>query len=157
MIRPLVDDDRVWLAEFARERWGSPLVVADGRAYRIDELPGFVALEAQRVVGLITYLSEGDRCHVVSLDAVDQGRGIGSALLEQVVDAARGARCARVELITTNDNMRALRFYQRRGFRLAALSPGALEHSRQIKPQIPLVGEHGIPLRDELLLVRELE
>jgi ribosomal protein S18 acetylase RimI-like enzyme len=156
MIRALAGDDRGWLAGFARERWGSPLVVADGRAYRIDELPGFVALEAQRVVGLLTFLIEGDRCHVVSLDAVDQGRGIGSALLERVVDAAREAGCARVELITTNDNMRAMRFYQRRGFRLAALHAGALERSRELKPGIPLVGEHGIPLRDELLLVRAL-
>ena len=93
---------------------------------------------------------------MISLDAVCEGRGIGSALLELAVDAARAAGCRRVRLVTTNDNMRALRFYQRRGFQLVALNAGALERSRELKPEIPATGAHGIPLRDELLLAREL-
>jgi hypothetical protein len=60
-------------------------------------------------------------------------------------------------VITTNDNVDALRFYQRRGFRLAALHQGAVDDSRaRLKPEIPEIGEHRIPLRDELDLELEL-
>jgi len=145
------------VARFARERWGSEVVVSRGRLHRMAELPGFVATgDGGRIAGLVTYLIEVDICELVSLDAVDEGRGVGTQLLELAVEAAQAAGCGQVQLITTNDNMRALRFYQRRGFRLAALHAGAIEQSRALKPEIPEVGSHGIPLRDELLLVRDI-
>jgi hypothetical protein len=60
-------------------------------------------------------------------------------------------------VLTTNDNVDALRFYQRRGFRLAELHPGAVDEARaRLKPEIPRVGDHGIPLRDELMLEKEV-
>ena len=46
-----------------------------------------------------------------------------------------------------------MRFYQRRGFVLAGVYPGAIEQSRRIKPQIPRVGNFGIPIRDEIEFV----
>jgi ribosomal protein S18 acetylase RimI-like enzyme len=95
-------------------------------------------------------------CEVISIDALEEGRGIGSALLLAVVYAAGSAGCRRVWLITTNDNVNALRFYQKRGFRLVALYPDAVTASRRIKPEIPLVGNDGIPLRDELELEKLL-
>jgi ribosomal protein S18 acetylase RimI-like enzyme len=157
MIRALVDGDRDRVAGFCRLRWGSERAVSRGKVFRIDELPGFVALsDSEEIEGLVTYVAEGDECEVVSLDAVKEGAGIGTALLERAVEAARDAGCRQVQLITTNDNMRALRFYQRRGFRLVALNPGALERSRELKPEIPEIGMHGIPLSDELVLARAL-
>ena len=108
------------------------------------------------MAGVVTYLIEADVCEVVSIDAVVQGEGVGTALLEAACEAAVAAGCRRVRLITTNDNVDALRFYQRRGFALTELRPGAVGESRRMKPQIPLVGAHGIPIRDELVLVREL-
>jgi GNAT superfamily N-acetyltransferase len=158
MIRALADSDAGPVAEFTRLRWGSPVAVSQGRLHRLDALPGFVAIsdDGGRIEGLVTYLVEDGECEVISLDAVREGRGIGSALLELALDAARAAGCRQVRLVTTNDNMRALRFYQRRGFRLVALNAGALERSRQLKPEIPATGAHGIPLRDELLLARDL-
>jgi hypothetical protein len=63
----------------------------------------------------------------------------------------------RLWVLTTNDNVDALRFYQRRGFRLAGLNPGAVDGARAtLKPEIPVVGAHGIPLRDELVLDKRL-
>jgi GNAT superfamily N-acetyltransferase len=156
VIRALTAGDRGWVERFARERWGSELAVSDGRVHRLSELAGFADLDGERVIGLVTYLIEGERCEVISLDAVEQGRGVGSELLERAVDAARDAGCRRLELITTNDNLRAIRFYQRRGLRLVAVHPGAIERSRELKPEIPLIGDHGIPLRDELLFGRDL-
>jgi hypothetical protein len=60
--------------------------------------------------------------------------------------------------VTTNDNVDALRFYQRRGFRLRAVRPGAVDDARRtLKPEIPAVGEQGIPIRDEIELERAIE
>jgi len=73
-------------------------------------------------------------------------------MLEAVAAVAREEGCRRVWLITTNDNLRALRFYQRRGFHLVAMHPNALARSRELKPSIPEIGLDGIPLRDELEL-----
>ncbi len=63
----------------------------------------------------------------------------------------------RLVVVTTNDNLNALRFYQKRGFILVQLRPNALARSRQLKPQIPLVGMDGIPLRDEIELEMDLD
>lgn len=64
--------------------------------------------------------------------------------------------CARLWLITTNDNVGALVFYQKAGFRLVAVYPDAVNQARKLKPQIPLVAENGIPIRDEIELALDL-
>jgi GNAT superfamily N-acetyltransferase len=139
-----MDGDRAWLSGFMTERWGAPLAAGGGRLHRLDHLPGFAAVAADgAVAGVVTYLIEADVCEVVSIDSVVQGEGVGTALLEAACEAAAAAGCRRVRLITTNDNLDALR-------------AGAVDESRRMKPQIPLVGEYGIPIRDELVLVREL-
>jgi len=151
-IRALSNDDREWVARFVEERWGAPLVVSRGVAHWPDRYPGSGAFEEGQVVGLITYRIDGDECEIVTLDSLREGAGIGTALIEAVKKVAREAGCKRLWLITTNDNLPALRFYQKRGFVLAALYPNALEQSRRLKPGISLVGIDGIPLRDEIEL-----
>ena len=81
---------------------------------------------------------------------------IPSFLINAVREAALSAACHRVWLITTNDNIQALRFYQRRGFELVAVHRDAIKESRKLKPEIPEVGMHGIPLRDEIELELKL-
>jgi ribosomal protein S18 acetylase RimI-like enzyme len=152
LVRPLEDADRDWVREHARRRWGGERVVSRGRVREVAGLAGFAAIEDGRPVGLLTYAIEDGDCEVVTLDSEPEGRGAGSAVVAALAAEARRRRWRRVWLVTTNDNLRALRFYQRRGFRLAALYAGALEESRRLKPSIPLVGMHGIPLRDELEL-----
>ena len=58
--------------------------------------------------------------------------------------------CRRVWLITTNDNTYAIRFYQKRGFDMAAIHRNAINESRKIKPQIPLTGFDKIPILHEI-------
>jgi DNA-3-methyladenine glycosylase I len=88
----------------------------------------------------------------VTLNSLREGIGIGTALLDAVREAARKSGCRRTWLITTNDNLHALRFYQKRGWRLTALHRNALDESRRLKPVIPEIGIDGIPLRDEIEL-----
>jgi ribosomal protein S18 acetylase RimI-like enzyme len=140
LVRELMDEQREWA------------VVTRGRVHQADELPGFVAAVDGLPQGLLTYSLEGDECEVVTLDAVTMGRGIGSALLDAVRALAAARECRRVWLITTNDNLAALRFYQRYGFRLVALHRDTIAESRKLKPQIPELGCDGIPIRDEIEL-----
>ncbi len=157
-IRPTAPADGEWIVPFTKEYWGAPFVVAHGVIYHPHALPGFVALDAEgRVVGLVTYHVARDACEVVTLNSVRENRGVGTALLEAVRDLAVEAGCARVWLITTNDNLRALGFYQRRGYRLAALHRDALRTSRKLKPSIPLISSDGIPICDEIELECRLE
>jgi len=92
----------------------------------------------------------------VTIDSLVEGQGVGTALIAAVAEAARASGCLRLWLVTTNDNVDALRFYQKRGFRLAALYPDAIAESRKLKPKIPPIGAHGIPIRDEIELVMRL-
>jgi len=156
-LRPLAPADRPWLREWMRSRWGSEWMAVRGELYRMDELPGMAAEMGGEVVGLATYRIDGAECELMSLDSLRERRGIGSALVEAVTGLARAAGCARLTLVTTNDNLNALRFYQKRGFRLRALRPGAVDAARrELKPEIPLLGEHGIPIRDEIELEQEI-
>jgi N-acetylglutamate synthase-like GNAT family acetyltransferase len=100
----------------------------------------------------VTYRLEGDECEVITLNSLIGGMGVGSALIEAIREVAVSAGCKRLWLITTNDNLAALSFYQKRGFVLVAVYRNVLEQSRRLKPEIPLVGMDGIPLRDELEL-----
>jgi ribosomal protein S18 acetylase RimI-like enzyme len=150
-VRALAEADGAWAGAKLRELWGE-LVVSKGAVHDPAALPGFVAEEGGEAVGLVTYRIDGAECEVVTIDAFPGGAGAGTALLGAVAEAARRAGCRRMWLITTNDNLRALRFYQRRGFRLVAVHPNALRRSRELKPSIPKVGLDGIPLRDELEL-----
>lgn len=150
-VRPLGEGDREWVRDTLHELWGET-VVSRGAVHDPTALPGVVAEEGGERVGLLTYRIDGADCEVVTIDAFPEGAGAGTALLEAAAGAARDAGCRRVWLITTNDNLRALRFYQRRGLRLVAVHPNALARSRELKPSIPEIGLDGIPLRDELEL-----
>jgi ribosomal protein S18 acetylase RimI-like enzyme len=88
----------------------------------------------------------------VTIDSDKPSIGVGTVLIDAVKEIARQAGCSRLWLITTNDNMNALRFYQKRGFVLVAVHRNALEQSRKLKPEIPLIGDDEIPLRDEIEL-----
>lgn len=99
---------------------------------------------------------EREDCEWVTIDALRPWRGIGAALLAQVEASARQAGCRKLWLVTTNDNVDTVRFYQRRGFRLAAIHTDAMTRSRALKPTIPWVGMHGIPIRHELELSKPL-
>src|SRR5439155_11101170 len=156
LVRSIQASDRNWVESFVKSRWRSEIIVAKGRVIRPAELDGFAAFKGKNRVGLLTYRIEGPDCEVVTIDSNAQGEGIGTALIDAVKERAKLRGCRRLWLITTNDNLHALGFYQKRGFRLIALYPNAIEASRRLKPQIAVRAANGIPIRDELELELEL-
>lgn len=151
-IRPIVDEDRTWVAFVLSENWGSTLIITRGKSHQADRLPGLIALSNDKPVGLMTYNIENAEMEIISLNSLTEGKGIGSALIEAGRIEAISSHCSRIWLITTNDNLYALRFYQKRGFHIKAIYPGALEESRKLKQEMPLLGIDEIPLRDEIEL-----
>jgi ribosomal protein S18 acetylase RimI-like enzyme len=151
-IRPITKTDQVWVVALLQKYWGSTQVVSRGQLHQADRLPGFVTVLWGQNVGLVTYHIVGRQCELVTINSLVERQGVGTALIEAVRAEAARADCIRLWLITTNDNLAALRFYQKRGFKLVQVHPNAIERSRQLKPDIPLVGEYGIPIRDEIEL-----
>lgn len=150
-IRPLQPNDLAWVEKILKERWGSTKMVTKGRLYEADKLPGYLVENEQGRVGLVTYWEDRDNVEIISLDSLVLRIGIGSKLLDAIIEYAV-SKNLHVSVVTTNDNLDALRFYQRRGFRLINVYPDAIRKSRELKPSIPFVGTYGIPLRDELEL-----
>ena len=156
IMRPITPDDRVLISRSLTDHWGTPLVVSRGKIHDASQLPGFMAFLDDETVGLATYRLESQACELVTLNSWRENLGIGTALIEAVRQEAIKANCCRLWLITTNDNLHALGFYQKRGFHLVAVHSNALAESRKIKPSIPTIGLQGIPLRDELELEMRL-
>lgn len=152
-MRPFVAGDIPWAEHLLATGLGGRMQARLGELVDALALPGLVAEADGERAGLVTYAASGDgSVEIVSIEATPRGAGVGTRLLE-AVQRATGAR--RLWLVTTNDNLDALRFYQRRGFRLAALHPGAVDEARAArKPQIPALGGYGIPVRDEIVLER---
>lgn len=149
-IHPVTAGEKEWVLEVVRG-WGADFIVSRGRKIYPTELDAFYAEdESGEKVGLITCEIIGDQCEIVTLDAFVKFKGIGTALIERVKETVKAHGCRRLWLITLNDNIDAIRFYQRRDFTIAAIHLNAMVISRRIKPTIPEIGMHGIPIRDEI-------
>jgi len=124
-VRPVLPDEKGWINEFIAERWGDNFVVAHDVIYYPCELAGFVAEQDGEKIGLITYHLAGHNCEIVTIDGTRPNHGVGTALIEAVKTVAQKAGWTRLWLVTTNDNLHALRFYQKRGFELVAVRRNA--------------------------------
>lgn len=156
-IRPIQPEDLAFIREELIRNWHDTGIWSIGKRYQADELPGFVAIdesERDERLGLVTYFLHpgGWQGEVITLSSQRENAGVGGKLLDAAVSAIRAAGCARAFLTTTNDNMRALGFYQKRGWRLAVLHRGIIEEARKRHPIIPAMGMNKIPLRDEIEL-----
>ena len=152
LIEPITDKNRRQAVDVIKKTWGSDVMVTRGVLHRLNELPGFTAREATEEVftASIFYKITDNSCEIVVVHSLRREQGVGTALVEAVLTVSREAGCESVWLITTNDNVEAMRFWQKRGFLLRALHVDAVKYSRELKPELPLVGRHGIPIRDEI-------
>jgi len=156
-VRPIQAGDQSGIAALLAARWGTSRIVTHAGEQEAGEWPGFLVREEDgRLGGVVTLSIEGPACEIVTIDAVAERRGIGTALLARAEQYAREQGCNRIRLVTTNDNLLALGFSQRRGYRITALRPDAVTRSPKRKPEIPEVAPNGIPIRDKLELEKAL-
>ncbi len=155
--RAIQDEDRPAIAEFIERHWHSRKVMSRGKAYYPHEERGFIEWREGRIAGLLTFTVQGDSMELLTLNAIPSGHGIGTAMTLMAIDVARENNLRRIWLTTTNDNLRAIGFYQRLGFRMTQIHIGAVDKARLVKPEIPEVGEGGIPIHDEVVLELALQ
>lgn len=155
-VRALDEGDREWANGVIESEWGSTRIVTRGRVHPADKLGGLIAESEGEKVGLITYDIYGRECELVTMNALLKNAGVGTALLSRLQEIARENDCRGIWLITTNDNLDAMRFYQIKGFYFVDVHRDAIVQARRLKPEIPEIGMYGIPIRDEIELVLPL-
>ncbi len=155
VIEPLSDKYRNCVAERTNELFGGTTVISRGVLHEPAKLPGFIALSGKELVGLATYFISDSECELVTIDALIRERSIGTQLLTAVEAIAQASDCSRLWLVTTNDNVDALRFYEKRGYNVKQVHRNAIAKSRMLKPAIPEFGDYGTPIRDEIELEKK--
>ncbi len=146
-IKDIGNADRDWVAAVLAQHWGSLKVVSRGRLHQADQLPGLIMTELGTRVGLLTYAAAADECEIVTLDALDIRRGIGTALLAEMLNRAAETDWKRLWLVTTNDNLVAQMFCEQNGWSLVNVHKDAVLERRETKPET--IGINGVPIRDE--------
>jgi len=137
-------------------RWGG-FVVTPERVYGPRDVVAALAVgELGEPLALVSWALGSEAGEVVTLDAFISGRGYGTAALNYAEGVIRQEGRTRARLFTTNDNIRALSLYLRRGYRLVRVHLDAMDGVRQLKPDVPLIGDGGIPLTDMLELEKRL-
>ncbi len=149
-ITEITNDDSSLIASFIAERWGSSMSVSRGRIFNTADLPGYVYIKDNKIIGLVTYYIVKSDCEIVTLNSLLTKQGLATQLLNKVIHKAKIKQCKRVWLITTNDNTNAIRFYQKRGFDWVGFYKDSMQESRRLKPEIPEIGENGIPIKHEI-------
>ena len=130
--------------------WGSVMVARKGELLDATTFPGFVAISDGDRVGLALFCVRGEEFEVLSVWAAISGVGVGRALMQRCFDDARVRGCRRVWLTTTNNNVRAISFYQRLGMNMCAFHRDGVAAARSLKPSIPLRDEFGVGIDHEL-------
>lgn len=146
----ITDNNREAINTFIKEHWYTTIMIIRGKKIDMTDTEGFFFREKDEIIGLATYIVYDDILEITSLDSLQEKKGIGTRLTEHILREAKERGCRKVVVITTNDNINAIRFYQKRGFDMANLFRNALDISRKLKPEIPLIGENSIPLRHEI-------
>lgn len=149
-IKVISAENREQINKFIIDHWFSTQMVIRGKVFDMTVMDGFAMYEDNDIIGLTTYMIENNECEIMSLDSLKEKQGIGTILVDKVIEAAKEAGCKKVKLITTNDNLNAIGFYQKRGFDLTRIYPNAVDAARKIKPSIPMFGDYNIPLKHEL-------
>ena len=152
IINEIDKTNRQIVNDFIINHWYTLEMVVRGESIDLGNADGFFFMLNEKISGLITYRYVDDYIEILSLDSMHEKQGIGTALLNRVIDKARKENISSIKLITTNDNMLALRFYQKRGFNMINLYCNAVDLAREKKPEIPLLGNDNIPIKHEIEL-----
>lgn len=148
--KKLKEGNREEVNKFIKKNWYSTDMFVGGDIIDMTTIDGIVVYEEGKIVALETYRIKDKECEIISLDSLKEGQGIGTELINRVIQIAKDNLCKRVKVITTNDNIHAIEFYQKRGFDMFKLYHNAVNRARQMKPSIPLLGDNNIFINHEI-------
>lgn len=151
-IRQTTPADKAFMRAEMRKWWGDEMVVIRAEQYHPAEYDGLIAEYENENTGLIILRFADALCEIMSLSTDGRHPAAGEKLLAAALLFARENKAEKMIVVTTNDNIQALRFYQQMGFTICAWRKNAVEEARRIKPQIPRAGNYNIPIRDEIEL-----
>jgi GNAT superfamily N-acetyltransferase len=149
-LKEKANKDNTIISKLIKENWGSEKIVTKGKIYDVNTLDGIIAFIGEDIVGIGLYIINNRECEIIVLQSFKENIGIGTNIINSIKEKAKNNNCKRLWLITTNDNIEALKYYQRRGFIISNIYINAIEESRKLKPEIPKTGNYNIPIRDEI-------
>jgi GNAT superfamily N-acetyltransferase len=140
------------LIELLTLRWPDQKMFLCGRFVMPEDVEGIGVFTGERLHGMATWMTSGRIMHVIAVNAFTEMRGAGVGLVDAMIRHGREAGLALLRATISNDNMVALRFYQKRGFRITGFNRGIFDAMRHVMPSIPVNGLDGIPMHDEIEL-----
>ncbi len=152
IVRELKSSDNVWAESLLTKQFGSSMIVSKGRKHDLSDTLGYISEIKKKKVGLLTYNLTEKSCEIISLISLVENKGVGSLLVSCMKAIAKKKNCELLIVVTTNDNLKALRFYQKRGFHIIEFHKNSIIQSRKLKPEIPFIGIDNIPIMDEIEL-----
>lgn len=153
IIRPKTTLDNKILENFMNLNWGGEPLIVHGKKYFTKNLEGYLGFKGEECIAFLLYERQKIDWEIIVLEVMAKFSGIGTKLLNELIEDAKKNHCPQIHVMTTNDNLDALRFYQRRGFIFSGIFLDVVDYARTLKPSIPALGDYNIPIRDELILV----
>lgn len=154
-VRQATDDDRARVTALFVTDFGRSKFIAFGEEFQAETVPAIVAEMDGDLAGALAYRLQPGELQIVALatDPEWQRSGVGGQLVDHAERVAQEAGVSHVTVATTNDNLPALYFYQRRGYRLTEVVVDAVASAND---GATIVGFAGIVIRDEFHLVKPL-
>lgn len=149
-IRQIEASDSKLIKDLMDTHWGGEPLIIRGKKYFPSFLDGLLVFRRKKVIGFLIYEILENTMEIVVFEVFEKFKGIGSKLLEELKQIAIKKHCEKILVMTTNDNLDALRFYQKKGFCISKIHIDSIKESRKIKPAISDIGDYGIALRDEI-------
>lgn len=149
-IRLTLLEEKNIVKELFIKEWNSDIMISKNQKHFVENLESIIAVVDKEIIGLLTFNIINKQAEIVSLDSFNEGKGIGTKLLDFTLNYFKNLNLDRIWLITSNDNCHAIRFYQKRGWKMVNIHFNAIEEARLLKPQIPMFGYDGIPILHEI-------
>jgi N-acetylglutamate synthase-like GNAT family acetyltransferase len=152
-IRLKTRHDNQRISTYLKNNWGSEFIISKGKKYYCDDVQGLIAEGDYSISGICLFAVKNEELEIVMIESFVEKSGVGSQLMKELESIAKEQELKRIWLVTTNDNINALRFYFKNGFTFVNIARDVIAEYRKIKPEIPLLnGENGIPIMDEIEL-----
>lgn len=138
------------------DNWGGEPLIVHGQKKFVSPLEGFMACREEKILGFILFERHEKDWEIIVFEVLSKFAGIGTKLLNTLIEYATERQCPELLVMTTNDNLDALRFYQKRGFIITGFHLDIVKKARIMKPSIGELGDYDIPIRDEILMTLTL-